>query len=99
MVKQVTVTDLRRRAAKVIGSLREDPIIVSRRGRPVVVLLAVEAYEQMEQALADVEAGQVRESIEAGLSSYRAGRTSPQTTVARRVRAAAKTRSGFGQTG
>jgi hypothetical protein len=51
----------------------------------------------MEQALADAEAGQVRESIEAGLLSYRAGRTSPQTTVARRIRAAAKTRSGFGQ--
>ena len=99
MTEQVTVTDLRRRAAKVIGSLREDPIIVSRGGRPVAVILAVEAYEQMEQALADAEAGQVRERIEAWLSSYRAGRTSSQTTVARRVRAAAKTRSGFGQTG
>jgi prevent-host-death family protein len=99
MTEQVTVTDLRRRAAKVIGSLREDPVIVSRRGRPVAVILAVEAYEQMEQALADAGARQVRERIEAGLSSYRAGRTSPQTTVARRVRAAAKSRSGFGQTG
>jgi prevent-host-death family protein len=98
MTEQVTVTDLRRRAAKVIDSLREDPVVVSRRGRPVAVILTVEAYEQMEQALADVEAGQVRERIEAGLSSYRAGRTSPQVRVARRVRAAAKTRSGFGQT-
>jgi prevent-host-death family protein len=88
MVKQVSVTDLRRRAAKVIGSLREDPIIVSRRGRPAAVILTVQAYEQMEQALADVEARQVRESIEAGLSSYRAGHTSSQTAVARRVRAA-----------
>ena len=99
MIKQVTVTDLRRRAAKVIGSLREDPIIVSRRGRPVGVILAVEAYEQMEQALADAEARQVRERIEAGLSSYCAGRTSSQASVAQRIRAAAKTRSGFGQTG
>ena len=99
MIKQVTVTDLRRRAAKVIGGLREDAIIVSRRGRPVAVILSVEAYEQMEQAFADAEAGQVRERIKAGLPSYRAGRTSSQTTVARRVRAAAKTRSGFGQTG
>jgi prevent-host-death family protein len=99
MSEQVTVTDLRRRAAKVIGGLREDPIIVSRRGRPVAVILAVEAYEQMEQALADAEARRVRESIEAGLSSYHASSTSPQATVVRRVRAAAKTRSGFGQTG
>jgi prevent-host-death family protein len=94
MSDQVTVTDLRRRAAKVIGGLREDAIIVSRRGRPVAVILSVEAYEQMEQALADAEARQVRKNIEAGLSSYRAGRTSPQTTVVRRVCAAAKTRSG-----
>jgi prevent-host-death family protein len=94
MSEQVTVTDLRRRAAKVIGGLREDAIIVSRSGRPVAVILSVEAYEQMEQALADAEAGRVRGNIEAGLSSYRAGRTSSQAAVARRVRAAAKTRSG-----
>jgi prevent-host-death family protein len=99
MTEQVTVTNLRRRAAKVIDSLRGDPIVVSRRGRPVAVILTVEAYKQMEQALADADARQVRERIEAGLSSYRAGRTSSQTTVAWRVRTAAKTRSGFGQTG
>lgn len=99
MVKRITVTDLWRRAAKVIGGLREDPIIVSRRGRLAAVILAVEAYEQMEQALAGAEAREVRESIEAGLSSYRAGRTLSQATVARRVRAASKSRSGFGQTG
>lgn len=99
MVKRITVTDLRRRAAKVIGSLREDPVVVSRRGRPAAVILTVETYQLMEQALADAEVRQVRERIEAGLSSYRAGRTSPQATVARRVRAASKSRSGFGQTG
>ena len=88
MIKQVTVTDLQRRAAEVISSLREGPVIISQRGRPAAVIVAAEAYEQMEQALADVEAKHVREIVEAGLSSYRSGRTSSQTTVARRVRAA-----------
>ena len=88
MIKQVTVTDLQRRAAEVISSLREDPVVITQRGRPAAVLLTAEAYEQMEQALADVEARQVREIVEAGLASYRAGRTSPQAAVARRVRAA-----------
>jgi prevent-host-death family protein len=88
MIKQVTVTDLQRRAAEVISSLREGPVVISQRGRPAAVIVTAEAYEQMEQALADVEAKQVREIVEAGLSSYRAGHTSPQTTVARRVRAA-----------
>ncbi|HEU4597983.1 MAG TPA: type II toxin-antitoxin system prevent-host-death family antitoxin [Pyrinomonadaceae bacterium] len=88
MIKQVTVTDLQRRAAEVISSLREGPVVVSQRGRPAAVIVTTEAYEQMEQALADVEAKQVREIVEAGLSSYSAGRTSSQATVARRVRAA-----------
>ena len=88
MIKQVTVTDLQRRAAEVISSLRDGPVVVSQRGRPAAVILTTEAYEQMERALADVEAKQVREIVEAGLSSYRAGRTSSQATVARRVRAA-----------
>jgi prevent-host-death family protein len=87
MIKQVTVTDLRRRAAEVISSLREGPVVVNQRGRPVAVILTAEAYEQMEQAVAEVEARQVREIVEAGLSSYGAGRTSPQAAVAQRVRA------------
>ena len=87
MIKQVTVTDLQRRAAEVISSLREGPVVISLRGRPAAVLLTAEAYEQMEQAVAEVEARQVREIVEAGRSSYSAGRTSPQAAVARRVRA------------
>ena len=87
MIKQVTVTDLQRRAAEVISSLREGPVIISQRGRPAAVILTAEAYEQMEQAVAEVEASQVCEIVEAGLSSYSAGRTSPQVAVARRVRA------------
>ncbi len=87
MIKQVTVTDLQRRAAEVIGGLTEGPIVVSQRGRPAAVIVTAEAYEQMEQALAKMEAKQVHEIVEAGLASYRAGRTSSQATVARRVRA------------
>jgi len=87
MIKQVTVTDLQRRAAEVISSLRDGPVIISQRGRPAAVIVTAEAYEQMEQALAEVENKQVREIVEAGLSSYHSRRTSPQATVARRVRA------------
>ena len=90
MIKQVTVTDLQRRAADVISRLAEGPIVVSQRGRPAAVIVTAEAYEQMECALAEVEARQVREIVEAGLASYRAGRTAPQPAVARRVRAARK---------
>lgn len=87
MLKQVTVTDLQRRAAEVTSSLREGPVVVNQRGRPVAVILTAEAYGQMEQAVAEVEAKQMREIVEAGLASYGAGRTSPQAAVAQRVRA------------
>ena len=88
MLKQVTITDLQRRAAEVIGDLSEGPVIVSQRGRPAAVIVTAAVYERMEQAMAEVEANQVREIIAAGLASYQAGRTSPQSAVARRVRAA-----------
>jgi len=88
MMKQVTVTDLQRHAAEVINDLQEGPIVVSQRGRPAAVIVTAEAYEQMEQALAEVEAKQVLEIVEAGLKSYQAGHTSPQAKVARRVLAA-----------
>ena len=88
MIKQVTISDLQRRAAEVISSLTEGPVVISQRGRPAAVIVTAEAYEQMEQALLEVEAKQVREIVEAGLASYRAGRTSTQAAVARRVRAA-----------
>ena len=52
MIKQVTVTDLQRRAAEVINSLREGPVVISQRGRPAAVILTAEAYEEMEQAVA-----------------------------------------------
>jgi prevent-host-death family protein len=90
MLKQVTVTDLQRRAAEVIGGLADGPVIVSQRGRPAAVIVAAEAYEQMERALEEAEAKQVREIVEAGLASYRAGRTSSQAAVARRMRARRK---------
>lgn len=88
MIKQVTVTDLQRRAAEIISSLPKGPVLISQRGRPAAVIVTIEAYEQMERALSEVEAKQVREIIEAGLSNYRAGRTLSQTEVAQRVRAA-----------
>lgn len=88
MIKQVTVTDLQRRAAEVIGDLTEGPVIISQRGRPAAVIVSTETYERMEQALVEVESKQVREIVEAGLASHQAGCTSPQAAVARRVRAA-----------
>ena len=86
MMKQVTVTDLQRRAADVISNLDDGPVIVSQRGRPAAVILTAQAFEELERALEEVEQKRVIEVIEAGIASSKAGRTSPHATVARRVR-------------
>ena len=96
MIKQVTVTDLQRNAAKVIGSLNDGPVIVSQRGRPAAVIIDTATYEQMERTLEEIESKRVIEVVEAGLASYKAGRTSTHAQVARRFqkrRALAKKRA------
>src|SRR5215510_13191791 len=88
MMKQVTISDLQRRAAEVINELDDGPIIVSQRGRPAAVLLGAEAFDEIERALEEAERQRVLEVVQAGLASQKAGRTVPHSAVARRVRQA-----------
>jgi prevent-host-death family protein len=86
MIKQVTVTDLQRNAAKVISELESGPIIISQRGRPSAVIIDTQTFEQVERLLEEHETKQVLEIIEAGLASHQEGRTSSHSEVARRAR-------------
>ena len=86
MIKQITVTDLQRNAAKVIGNLEDGPVIVSQRGRPAAVIINADTFERIERELEETETRRVLEVVEAGLASYKAGRTSPHAEVVRRVR-------------
>lgn len=86
MIKQVTVTDLQRNAAKVISELGKGPVVVSQRGRPAAVIIDTVTFERIERELEEVERKRVLEIVQAGLASYKAGRTSPQSEVERRVR-------------
>jgi prevent-host-death family protein len=86
MIKQVTVTDLQRNAAKVINDLGKGPVVVSQRGRPAAVIIDTDTFERIEREIEEMEKKRIMEVVEAGLASYRAGRTSPQSEVERRVR-------------
>lgn len=86
MIRQVTVTDLQRNAARVINDLAGGPVVVSQRGRPAAVIIDTKTFEQIERALEEAETARVIEIIEVGLRSHRAGRTSPHAEVVRRVR-------------
>ena len=54
--KILPISDLRRQANEVINSVREtnDAVYITQHGRPVVVLVDYERYEQLQQDLEDL---------------------------------------------
>ena len=86
MIKQVTVTDLQRNAAKVISDLGKGPVVVSQRGRPAAVIIDTDTFERIERELEEVDHKRVIEIVQAGLADYKAGRVIPHAEVVRRVR-------------
>ena len=92
MIKQVTVTDLQRNAAKVISDLGKGPVVVSQRGRPAAVIIDTETFERIERELEEVEHKRVVEIVQAGLADYKAGRVISHAEVVRRVRKRRATR-------
>ena len=86
MIKQVTVTDLQRNAAKVINELGKGPVVVSQRGRPAAVIIDTDTFERIERELEEAERKHIIEIVQAGLADYKAGRVIPHSEVVRRVR-------------
>lgn len=86
MIKQVTVTDLQRNAAKVISDLGNGPVVVSQRGRPAAVIIDTKTFERIERELEEVERKRVVEIVQAGLADYKAGRVISHAEVVRRTR-------------
>jgi prevent-host-death family protein len=86
MIKQVTVTDLQRNAAKVISDLGKGPVVVSQRGRPAAVIIDTATFERIELELEEIERKRVIEIVQAGLADYKAGRVISHAEVVRRVR-------------
>lgn len=86
MIKQITVTDLQRNAAKIIADLENRPVVVSRRGRRVAVMIDAKTFAQIERDLKEIERKRVIEIVQTGLADYRAGRVLSQAEVVRRVR-------------
>lgn len=54
--KILPISDLRRQANEIINSVREtnDAVYITQHGRPVVVLVDYERYEQLQQDLEDL---------------------------------------------
>ena len=49
------ISDLRVRAKELVAAAREEPMVITQRGRPQVVMLAYESYNQMVATLEQLE--------------------------------------------
>ena len=80
LMKTQLVTTLKRRATKIIASLKTEktPILITQHGKPAAYLLAVDSYEEMNRRLA------VLEGIALGEQAVRGGRVVLQRDAKRR---------------
>ena len=83
------LTDLKSGAAEIIRQVTETgrPVVLTRHGRGVAVVLSLEAYEELEER---AELPVVRDAIRAAEEDVAAGRLSPQQSVAERIQARLK---------
>lgn len=74
-----SVTDLKLKAAEVVDQVRRTrrPILITRRGRGVAILLDLEVYEKLADRVAFIEA------VEEGIRAARAGDLHPNEEAMR----------------
>ena len=85
MVSTVTLKDLRPKLPKVIDRIdhRLDRYIVTRRGKPVVVMLSVDDYESLMETLDILADPKAMAGIRAGIKDMKRGRMRPWSDVKR----------------
>ena len=59
--KIITVTELSQNSSRVVNEAATgEPIVVTQRGKPAVVIIAAETYQTQQEALADAEEKEIR---------------------------------------
>lgn len=68
------LTDLKVAAGEIVGQVERTgrPVVLTRHGRGVAVLLSIAAFEEIQERLVD---GELRRALEEGEGDIRAGRT------------------------
>ena len=88
-IERHTVSEFRRRPHEIIGRLVETgaPILLTRRGKPAVVLQDREAFERMLAELADLEERRISTLIAEGIAAAERGDLGiPLEEVAQHIR-------------
>ncbi|MGH9764555.1 MAG: type II toxin-antitoxin system Phd/YefM family antitoxin [Blastocatellia bacterium] len=87
MRRIIPITDLQRKPGEIVSSLAEseEPIIITQRGRPSAVLLAVDRYEQMEEDMARLDQLELEEMVANARKAISAGETISHSEVKKKL--------------
>jgi prevent-host-death family protein len=69
----ITLTELQRNAAAVVGNAQAEPVAVTLRGRPVVYVVGVELFDELMQRLREREAAEITLAVRLSERQFAAG--------------------------
>jgi prevent-host-death family protein len=87
MKKIIPITDLQRQAGQIVGGLvsSDEPVIITRRGRPAAVLLSARRYSQLEEDLERLDELELVEAIASARDAISKGQTMSHAQVKARI--------------
>jgi prevent-host-death family protein len=83
----IPITDLQRQAGKIIKSLseKEEPVVITQRGRASAVIISTERYSEIEEDLKRLDELELIEMVEKSRQQIAEGKTLSQDKVKKRL--------------
>lgn len=83
----IPITDLQRQAGKIIKSLseKEEPVVITQRGRASAVIISTERYSEIEEDLKRLDELELIEMVEKSRQQIAEGKTLSQDEVKKRL--------------
>lgn len=83
----IPITDLQRQAGQIIKSLseKEEPVVITQRGRASAVIISTERYSEIEEDLKRLDELELIEMVEKSRQQIAEGKTLSQDEVKKRL--------------
>ncbi len=83
----IPITDLQRQAGKIIKSLseKEEPVVITQRGRASAVIISTERYSEIEEDLKRLDELELIEMVEKSRQQIAEGKTLSQDEAKKRL--------------
>lgn len=83
----IPITDLQRQAGKIIKSLseKEEPVVITQRGRASAVIISIKRYSEIEEDLKRLDELELIEMVEKSRQQIAEGKTLGQDEVKKRL--------------